>query len=625
MREDSHDMGTMNPPDSGKEVSGTDAGPAVSEARQDQDHSGDWKEFRPLLEGLQEPLASAVAGREEDFLFIGGRVGEFVQESMALSDRATEVAACTGSEEMEELGRALLDVLSELTSICDLNADLDVQSSLVLVADSIRHLEGSLVDMAKIVRSMDMLGIATRIESARLGSDGYGFATLADDVESLAENISEHSSQLRERASLLDGYMATAMERAKAMAELQYGCVAESFSKARGDVESLRGLTRNAEDFSKSLLPKARALTEMVGRVVQSLQFHDITKQQVEHVESAVADVLELLDREGEEKDLAGWIGDVCRVQVDQLGNARRRFVSAVEELRENLGSIADHVHAMASDVRSVARGDSLQEGSVLDSVETSVSQGMESLRVFTEQGAAISRSMERIEHMVSDMGSFLDKIEDVGAEIQLISLNANIKAAHTGDKGRALGVLALSIQRMSQDACTLSDATAAALREILASVDRLKEKAASFPSAERLDAMIASLEESIQGLKRINDRVSTSFEYIDLHGDNLGRDIRSLGDGIAFHHDVDRILENVERELAGLGERAHEAAGESGGHERAARLEELLSRYTMEAERLVHEGAMGAEQGEAVLFPEGEAEAARESGQEDWDNVELF
>jgi methyl-accepting chemotaxis protein len=34
-----------------------------------------------------------------------------------------------------------------------------------------------------------MLGISTRIESARLGDQGLGFSTLADDVEALAGKI----------------------------------------------------------------------------------------------------------------------------------------------------------------------------------------------------------------------------------------------------------------------------------------------------------------------------------------------------------------------------------------------------------------------------------------------------
>ena len=55
-----------------------------------------------------------------------------------------------------------------------------------------------------------MLGISTRIESARLGGDGRGFSTLADDVEKLAHAIVDHCAGIAAKIEALGGHVASA-------------------------------------------------------------------------------------------------------------------------------------------------------------------------------------------------------------------------------------------------------------------------------------------------------------------------------------------------------------------------------------------------------------------------------
>ena len=59
------------------------------------------------------------------------------------------------------------------------------------VSRIVGELSGIVAAFAKIVKYLSMLGISTRIESARLGGDGRGFSTLADDVEKLAHGCGQ--------------------------------------------------------------------------------------------------------------------------------------------------------------------------------------------------------------------------------------------------------------------------------------------------------------------------------------------------------------------------------------------------------------------------------------------------
>ena len=102
------------------------------------------------------------------------------------------------------------------------------------------------------------------------------------------------------------------------------------------------------------------------------------------------------------------------------------------------------------------------------------------------------------------------------------------------------------------------------------------------------------------------------------------GARAEELARGIDFDREIGRSLSSIRNGLKDLIDQARRIAP-GGGQGRSSRLRQLYDRYTMEAERDVHEAAFGLS-GKAAL-PAGRASkpAAAESTQEFGDNVELF
>jgi methyl-accepting chemotaxis protein len=230
---------------------------------------------------------------------------------------------------------------------------------------------------------------------------------------------------------------------------------------------------------------------------------------------------------------------------------------------------------------------------------------------------------MVSVANTITEITSFLGDIEEVGSEIELIALNASIKAAHTGDKGAALGVLASSIQRLSQDARGLTESTADVLRTIYSSAETLKQNAESYMDTSQVESMVMRLAELVENLRRVNDEMVGAFAGTSSRAEELGRDIQKQTQSITFHAAVgNRLLEGRDR-MEATSARAQELVPHEDDEGRPERLRKLLDRYTMEAERMIHETAFNLESMEEGAGATGEEAGA--DGEDDWDNVELF
>ncbi|TVM28184.1 methyl-accepting chemotaxis protein, partial [Oceanidesulfovibrio marinus] len=102
----------------------------------------------------------------------------------------------------------------------------------------------------------------------------------------------------------------------------------------------------------------------------------------------------------------------------------------------------------------------------------------------------------------------FLEDIEEVGSEIELISLNASVKAAHTGEKGKALGVLASSIQQLSQQAGGRTESVKDIRGSIGEASNHLKSNDEACMDSSHVTDIVTILEQILEGIRRIDEEV---------------------------------------------------------------------------------------------------------------------
>lgn len=567
-----------------------------------------------------------VPSTEREFLELGRRLQEFWERSNEISRLAADCAEATSGSDMEQAIAAMNQELEEMAGMCRSELSRDSIDQLERIDVVVTGLAGVLGEFKRIVRKLQMLGISTRIESARLGATGRGFTTLADDVEKLGLTIVEHSAKITAKSDLLVAHIASARERTELMLDKQTRCASEVFSRIQADMDSLGGLADRSREAAANLPARAGEIGKSVQEVVQSLQFHDIVRQQVEHVEQAMDDASQELAGcssvdEEEAVRLVSFCSDITALQLSQVRNARDRFTGALASIRDNLSAIADTVRAMVGDLE-----DASGEGSgdkLLLRVRESIGEVMTGIRSFTEQGQAMALTMREVAGTVGDMADFVGDIEEVGSEIELIALNASIKAAHTGSEGAALGVLAMAIQGLSVEAREMTGRVSDILKAITEVSDRLQSNASSFLRTDEVDGVLAKFRDLMDLLGETNHKVSRALNALSGQGGELAADLRATAERTDFDAGVDEGLLAVERGMESMLARIQREVPHVDEGRQPERLRAMLERYTMEAERDIYRKTFGAVAGDADVFFD---DAPVQAGGGDFgDNVELF
>jgi methyl-accepting chemotaxis protein len=531
---------------------------------------------------------------EQDFLSLGLSLGEVSTEARNVSTLAASVVDLVRNEELERDAsrfRDLFDSLDEHFRQSRLKAERG--------HDPLRHM-GDIVNDAyrplsafrKIVKHLRMLSVSTRIENARLADNDNSFDVLAENVENLSVMIALKSD------GFLEG-LTSLQETIKETAEKII--TSRAYMEERTEL-MLRSLSTNLSMLSEKASSSLRAVSTLTARsdevsrgiseVVSSLQFHDITRQQIEHV-------ADIFDEIGTSDNGASISMDALRhvggLQIDQLTHAKDELVSAIERVITNLHQIVSLLADMSREAATLTAVTGSDGASFLSELNDSVSLVMGSFVANEETGRGLSAAVTSVTGMVEKLMAFVDDIEEIGSEIELIALNAQIKASHKEEDGGALGVLAEAIRNLSDDAgpqtLIMTDALKG-VRDYALDLDALWSDSGSIrPIKEQMQDLLEALGRSHQTLVRCLDG-------LDKKSSGLTRAIETAVRGITAHDRANKvmggIIQAVER-LLPCDSRAADHAERTTGNDY---MDLVANRYTMDQERHVHQSYLSGTQG---------------------------
>lgn len=585
----------------------------------------------PHLSNLGQKAADVVRDKEDDFLSLGQAMQDVKQKSTSCRDTVVKLTDVLSGERMGECSSRMSREMEHMREIFSQNKFSRLMQQIEEQGERVSSLIASEQEFKRIVKRLGMLGISTRIESARLGEEGRNFGSLAVDVEGLAEKIIADAKQIKGTSVHLRSQIDHVLQEVREIDSTRSRLLEELFSGIRGNLEEMENMRLESLRMAENMQESARRITEDVSAIVSFMQFHDITRQQLEHVQNVLEESREearsaMAEKDGEEefflKDLATYIGDVCQLQAGQMRNSHKELDKAFNVLRDKFASIEDMVREIVKEIGKEDKGkDDFASRTVVGNIVHGLNRVRDNVEQTGRQNERITSFMDDMRRNMSEIEGFVDEIEEVGSEVELLALNASVKAARTGENGQALGVIAVAIQHLSFEARDQSGNIVQILQKSLQSSDRMaRETQESFDLRE-----VSQVNETLESL--ISD-----MQSLDEQASGLQSDVHSYADQVlGYVHTVFNVLEenrSILSELEDLYLQLEDIAAESadiapnGSGEHSPRLQKLLSRYTMESERMVHDMVSGLER---IGERDSGEEQGSDSESEDWDNVELF
>jgi hypothetical protein len=568
---------------------------------------------------------------ERDFLTIGGKLAQFIEKVNQISSQLAVLATFNTQEQGLHASLALTHALDRSTEMKVRYADHN--GVLGGMRDQAGRLKEILSGFQGTVSTFHTLGVLTRIETARLGKEGADFGSLSDDVNLLAGNVQVRVEGALDAAALLIPSIETALLNISGVEDgeaqdlpVVIAGIMDSLSAFR----SFRDVQDRAQASSLRLGTQYAAILGDFKKLIVSVQFHDLTRQQVEHVIEVLRRLCsESAGPDGKPGDRRGAAG-VLALQSSQLAHAGEKFAASAASVADNLDDIATRVMEMVAESQTLSGSTKDEKDSFFLQMERGCTFVMNSLSHCATAEAAARVTSGGLAASIDRMRGSVEEVRAMEIEMQRIALNASIRAAHIGVSGDALGVLAGSMGQQAAECGERSESLGAALGSMSEAATRLSVQGARSSTGEgggqKSGKAEGGLEEMRSGVVELHSSSERSFAQIEkivACGARLREDLSATRQGFAVGALFAAAVSRARDMLEEIGARHPADLPPDGSLAPDYGLRDFAGHYTMQSELDVHDVHQGLARAEVT--PAESSEPLSAEAAELGENVEFF
>ncbi len=332
------------------------------------------------------------------------------------------------------------------------------------------------------------LSVLTNIEVAHLGTMGVGFQylarELADFSKSVAKDTQELTSQTEGRRS--------AIEETKRVLSAELPRLREEWARIEADLgdalvvvdSSLSQLLKTPVQFRACV----EEIAQQIAGVVAAVQAHDITRQQIEHVQEALA-IISARMRGNESAE-----NGIDHAQELPLAYAGLTIqIYQLKTIKETVANWASQIRSCMGGILRVSASELVGIGPVVLAQEGEVSGQLAQIELLESKSQAYSERLHRTLGGLSSLAQLVtehvQRSKSVRDRLQLLTFNSIIEANRLGTQADAILAIAKSIKGISAEWREVTDQSGQALGEILNLVKQTNEVMEAFSEAgnERL------------------------------------------------------------------------------------------------------------------------------------------
>jgi hypothetical protein len=559
-----------------------------------------------ILEQVISDLENLNRRTERDFLTIGGKLMEFL------------TAARQASADMAALGELISGgngsrASQVLTRVLEQSRQAETRSetgNLVLagVCESTGEIGRKLRGFRRTVSVFRVLGSLTRVETARLDHAGAEFASLAEDVHALTQRIESSGQGILDASTTLHVSMQAALDKITDLRASELKELPALIADVMASLDTFRDRRQRANEASARQVDEYAKVSAAIGDLITALQFHDITRQQIEHV----ADALRRICSEAQPNARV-----VLKLQCSQLSSAEQLFAASVDRIGQDLASIAERVGGMADASQTLLGSSANEHESFFLQIEGRFTAILRIAGACAQAESETGATLAGLEETVRRMRESVDDVRQIESRIRRIAINAMIRVLEIGAQGNALNVIAETMQNLARDSSTVTTEVTGALDTITNAANRLSR------INERSDTdTLSEMRDAISEVHSSNENSFRRLNQITALSSRLSEEIQSVRGGFSAGTVFAETIGRARRALEEFGGRAG-LAGEDLEASAEHHLDDLAVRYTTDAEREVHAALISG----STASPASPVVRPAPPGGEDelGDNVELF
>ncbi|MCQ2252407.1 MAG: hypothetical protein MJZ61_03030 [Bacteroidales bacterium] len=572
------------------------------EAFNDQKSQQSIKDIILVFSDIDVKITALTECSAEDFLSLNNYLKKFYQDAKVISNQTEQIYDIIAGNQHDQFFEELLSVQDSL------NSRINMLKNKIL--KSIRGLEKMLTSLNLVfvplknfnlnILTLNFLLVNLKLNAAY--SDDKSLNCIAEKVDQITAEIS--------KLKMVIPKISESLLLVKNVTRLSSGKLIEIRKKNILDIDRVTGqindsiiLLKEKQTVAARKMPELTKRTQSyfdsVNKIIMSLQYHDIIRQKMEHVQETHKNIIKELSAMDLKTDNDGKIDlsesaqqflqirDIAGVQVAQLINTNKEYQKAFAVIMRKFWDISEDM-GVISQLSNEFVGDNDLTDSYYKDVQDRLRGTTTVLKRLISANEDFGNEIDTISNTIDEKHGIIEGINSTVEEI----LNTS-----NGAKG---------LERISNEVAQLIEAISENLNDVELFFNQSQNISKKLLDINREEAA----NEISENLRELSNKISTLLISIEDHNQkieailtnnsklslNLSSEIKSSVEQVKYYDFFEKIMLEIVTQLNTIYAKLDNKTLSMLKNNKAENLKSLEDRYTMESERIIHQQALGEE-----------------------------
>ena len=521
-----------------------------------------------------------VGGRLEDvFAEAGGHLGKAHTIFATLNSGLNALSDELSGSKIEGASAAFQHIAARLQALAEA---LPLETALLgAVGAGAAQASGLLKQLIQQIQLITVIARSSRIEAASLEGNRDDFLSFTREASELATAVQSSIVACAKEQEKLSGAIADALTGQQQFERRYRDQLLSVSAQLTSTFSEISHLQAQGGEVAKSAKATTLRFGDAVGTVIVSLQAGDSTRQRLEHICDGLRKVMDV-----ERSPAAPTAALVCLLQGEQLSDAVSEFAADTGIINRSLARLSADAKSIVAPGNHLVGGKNNAAASVLSVMKQRLAEASVLISACGQAKVSVDASMAAMEDVLRQFHAAISALNETVVDITLIGMNAGLKAARLGVKGRAFIVIANELETTADRISGAAKLLVPVLAEIGQAADRLRRA-----RLEEVPLNVVELERSMAGavdqIQLGNDRLAELMAQITRESGRFEALIAGTGQAMS---ELGGKFASLSGTAKCLEETPHSATlAPADRSDTGVLFDELYKKYTMETERIVH------------------------------------